>query len=483
MSREHPTLGHVDVMPPWLQPMKTWRHFYSPVEDWKALAGVDTQRLYDAARASGCPEWYGQGAYPRFPRGCVAKLREHHDAHYAPVYMRELFAPDTKHAQTTSDSKTKRWVSVSTNGVYVVCGDGPDAPVITAYRPHRPGLRVPPSLKHFHARALERWHKETGMPRSDLQDRLAQVVRDADDAWILAMAIAEARAAGGEALRPSLEQATQRFKACPQALREALRPEPEPLLGRLDDALQGEEPDVAGVLLELEESLALSELIDGEAAAQRLGEAAGRLLDWAPPEWSRLQRLAADRAARCAGAAQEMWEDLHAQVLAASLAEAKPLTAPRATLAAALVQQQREAEPVTSPALAPLLDAAWRLTQQRARRAQAGLDRLLAGLTLGQPSVVMNQRDSAPPWSIHAAAQRAEGARVFVVDADYPDGYEITEYLQGAEAEVWRLERPGQEAVVIALRGAPEGGALRELLQRAEAEGVEVALRRFTRPR
>ena len=95
--------------------------------------------------------------------------------------------------------------------------------------------------------------------------------------------------------------------------------------------------------------------------------------------------------------------------------------------------------------------------------------------------------DSLGVWELIAPAGRVqEHARMFVVDTDYPDGYEVTDaWLAQGACSLWRFERPGQEALVVVVAGGEEmqGETLDEVLDSAEKEGWVVGCRKLSRPR
>ena len=96
-------------------------------------------------------------------------------------------------------------------------------------------------------------------------------------------------------------------------------------------------------------------------------------------------------------------------------------------------------------------------------------------------------KSTTNPWSVVGnLAPGARRLRAFAVDAEYPDGYEVTNWTVKLGAALWQLERPGQDVVIVLVSadGALPDGPLSELLNDArDRDDVVVATRRFTRPR
>lgn len=479
MNRHHPDIGTVQAMPRHILQKKTWRHFYSPVEDWGALSGANVPALYNAARVRGCPKWKETHKYPPFPSTCADTMRAHHHDWYVHAYMRELVDPETRCGRSL---ETGRWVLCSDNGVYLVVIASEQPFVLTAYRPHYRGLRVPPSRGHYRTRAQRRWTKETGMQfRADLTEDLQRTPDSVEGVWLLALAISEAQAIGDAALESLLAAARQRLYAAPAALKSAAQPAQPPLLDALEAVVRGDEPDAAGVLLELEEALSVTEVLKGATAAESLLASLQPLVDWAPAEWSRMADLFAHRAAATSGGAHAFWNALDAAVISATLASAPAARPQASTLAARLVRQRAARQNAWLPERGRVL-----LGQIRGltRPTPAPIAALLKSFTSGATAPTMGSSESAPPWSIRSGnAPCPDGTRVFIVDAEYPGGYEVTAYLDGTAADLWNLETPGQQAVVVVVSGASTNGDLATLLARFDEAEMSVVFVEFSRPR
>ncbi|MCA9525343.1 MAG: hypothetical protein KC549_03470 [Myxococcales bacterium] len=110
------------------------------------------------------------------------------------------------------------------------------------------------------------------------------------------------------------------------------------------------------------------------------------------------------------------------------------------------------------------------------------LEALLDQVALKAPAKVMG--GPARPWALEASPSPMT-ARAFIVDADYPEGYEVTRQIsQGGD--IWELEHSGQEVCLVVvdsigpLVGARLAEVLAEVGQRSDAS---ISWRFFTRPK
>lgn len=462
MIWEHPTIGRFSSMPEGLQPGKVWRHLHSPNEHWFELVGADTDALRAAARAGGCPPWRGSGLYPEFSESCAVVLRDHHDRFWAEAYGRLLLDPSARYGRSKADN---RWLVLAPHGVYGVIAPGRPSWVLTIYRPHLRGLNVRLTEEHFAYEAAARWRKETEMPTSGSRSELARRVPDTAGLWRLAKVIGETESSAEPDLVAARRDAETWLRATPGAQLAAAVPDRAALLDDLEEALGDENADVVGALLGIEDAVVVTSVLAGNRARDELVSALGDLLDWAPPSWSRLAALPAMRRAAGAPSALSFWERAADAVEAAALQALPVVHRPVATLAAMLV--------------APPWWQRW------VRQLAAAGEGFVASLTPSQSGwavAVGRMSGDGGAWDVVPPGDLAAGDRVFVVDAEHPDGMDVTADLVAGQP-LWELERPGDEIRVIVVRGATTGTLAEALAAAASGAPVHLDVIELSRPR
>lgn len=465
MNWDHPSIGDVEPMPPWIQPTKTWRHLHSPSERWENLVGRELERLADSARRCGCPPRDASSPQTEFGKDCAGALRSQHDNYWRAAYGAELMATTTTCGRSVWD---QRWILASARGVYLVVAPKQPAVVITAYRPHPLGLNVLWSERDFVAATRHRFEKETGMRRDTLSSLRSEPADDAGSVWRLAVAIADARELEGDPeLRAALNPAEARLAALPVPLRSAALPDGGVVVDECEAAIREDDGDPTGALLGLADAVAATQILASEEAARGLVERLAVVLDWMPSAWAEYGTFAATVARTSAGAVREFWEAVGERAIAVRLQNLPSARPSQATLA----------DRLTEPAWwQPWIDGVASLGERVARAAA----------------------DTLPGWQL-ATAQLAGGdavwevvgprpatqdpVQVFVVDHEHADGAEVTQDFQRGQA-IWNLERPGQEARVLVFRGPGAAPTLREAFQAAERDRrIRVEVIDVTRPR
>jgi hypothetical protein len=440
MTWEHPKIGRLNPLPSKHQPLKVWKHLYAAVERWSELVEVDVSALEQTAREAGCPERPELGGMPAFPPRCQPLMQRHHDEVWAETYRAEIFS---ERALVARKSDRRQWAIATPRGVYAVVnegGRGAPSDMCTVYRPHDPGSSVPPDEGHFVRQARRKWEQETNMRSEVVNAWLREPSEDATGVWLLAHAIGMARAHGdAEALRRDAEG---RLAAVPPELRAQATPAADRLVDHLERALKEEDEDEAEeVLVDLANAVLVTSVLTDLATAEALVERLAALLDWSPFGWSALAATAEARQADAGGLLARWWGEVAERLTATVLAEAAPL--PRSTLAATLF-----------PAEMPSVFERLRRFLPEARAVGWFAGAAAMGAAAGE-------------WEVRPPARlRSErGVRVFVLDAasDVPD--EVTDLL-GAGGPIWSLEVPGEEVVVIVVRGGPTDPAavLRDVL-------------------
>lgn len=482
----HPELGEVAPIKRAHQPAKVWKHLYDPAERWSDLITADPARLHDEAVDAGCPPFRPSKRLPDF-HGRVRRLLErHHDEAYGPAYASELGHDETRWGPKLSDAT--RWVGRSPRCVIGIVAASPLVRVVTAYRPLPPLPGVGWSDEDFCRQADYVFEKETGLDPTSSQRLTDELRRVADvgaattgDGWWLALAVARGRAAAATdpSLRAQLERAEQTLSSARGALRlQLVRSMPlEGLVDRLADGLKQSEPeDVEQALSDVEDALLVLDVLGADDEVTTLLDHTTSLMHWAPPEFAALAAQAPHRhgALAAGSAAAALWDAVEEAVAGASLRETTPNHRPQARLVDELVPAPRLLERI----------AAW--AGARADAGRAWLDHQLDGLAVFEPVPVMGRGASTAPWFVQGEITVGSGSlRVFAVDEEYPEGYEVTDLATAPGAALWQLERRGQVVTFVVIRSDTpmSGSTLAELLTEAEGrDDVAIATRAISRP-
>lgn len=335
--------------------------------------------------------------------------------------------------------------------------------VFDAFRPHPPGKGVDWEEEDFAVEANRRFARNTG---ASMRDRIQQLQRQVSrpvDAWHLALAVGAVQAApqpeDGEALRDALA----RLRSLPERMRREALPAREDLLDALEGVLEegGDDVDEATeVVLAIEDALVATEVLLGEAEATELHEAVEGLAAWAPEAWLGLQRVVEVRERETVGAAQAWWRTVGEVLDALELGDVQPVHAPEAQLADAL----------TAP----------RWLERWMGRLSALGQGFAEPRTLGM-HVAVARLGAEADWEV-AASGLPPGVQIFIVDAEHPNGEDVTEDANDGGA-IWLLEEPGQEACVVRVEGIPPAADLASALEKASrTPGSRVQVSLVSRP-
>lgn len=488
MSWMHPVLGTILAISRRWQPEKVWKHLFNAEERWETLAPVDPRPLHEEAVAKGCPPFRPSKDHPPFDWQVRRVLQRHHDAAYEPAYGVELASPETLWGAKRSDPS--RWVARTPRAVVIFVTRVPDARVLTAYRPLPPLVNVGWGEEDFQIQADYVFEKETGMAPADstrlAQDlhRLAGSETNTPKAvWWLALSVgrARARAAQEPELVAPLRAAEEVLRDLPVVVREGVGKalQPDDLLDQLADGLKGEHmEDAEAALSDLEDTLLVLATLGLDVMASDLLAAASSLLAWTPSEFAALARQAEFRQAELGGEgpAAALWASVDESLLGAQVRSVTSAQRPASRLVDSLVPAPT------------LLDRVAGWGSQGAEAVRVWTSAQLARVDVRPPVPVMGQPARVDePWSVVGAVQAAAPwFRAFVVDAEYPEGHEVTSLVVEAGAALWLFEQPGQSAtlVIVSAPAPVPGEALSDLLDAAEVRSdVAVLSRGLTRPR
>lgn len=478
---KHPSLGLIYPIPPKLCPKKVWQHFYDPGEQWGRLSGVDVASLRGEAEAIvGAP----RARDCELPRLAGARLRRtrdllvgHHDGHYMPAYSSEMSSPETEWTPTMDSAH--RHKALTPRSVFIVVQlDRPRTWVVTAFRPHPPVQDVEWDEAELRRHGVWYFWKETGVNVEDIADAVAASLQRASrtpstvkDLWWLASAVGYGR------LLVHVPEVAAALAAAEAALAET----PSSLLGdlrraidwqtlaeRLADALQEARPeDLEAVVAEAEELLAVGAVVGAEQEAEAFCAEAEMLLPWLPAEWAHIADRARHRlraAAEQSNLVMRLWRAVEDASTAALAREMAPAVRPASLLVDALIPQ-----PVW---LATLLDQIAAIPFRATASVSAWVDRSFEGLALAPLAPTMGGAGFASEeWAVrgHPAAG-APHYRVFFVDEEHPDGWEVTEQFTEADGDLWRLATNEQALVVIVAGEQPLAGqGMAQVLNEASA--------------
>lgn len=456
-------IGPFDPIPSRLQPRKVWRHLHSPVEGWENLVGVALAALVTQARAAGCPPWVPGKYAPSLRAAGADVLRRQHDEVWADVYGPILAHPETRCGRSQADG---RWVLLAPDGVFGVVTSEAPARVWTVYRPHPLGLTVSPSEEDFRCFATERWLRETGMSTTTLRSELERREPDALGIWRLARAVGAAEGDADGGVAGARDAALAWLGGAAAEARASAIPDRVALLDAVEAVLADENADVSGVLLDLEDAVSVTRVLAGEIAKDDLVESIGALLDWCPPELSRMSGWIAERAAQGPIAARDLWARVGDAVVGAALKELPAVHRPATSLAAILT--------------APPWWERW--THELARTSQDVVRTLLAPQA-GWVVAAARLSSQGGAWDVVPPPALAKsGVRVFIVHADAPSGEDVTNDLAAGQP-LWELDQPGDEVRAIIVEGAAVR-SLAEAFTAAERDSaVRITVVEINRPR
>lgn len=490
----HPSLGPIELIPRKLCPKKVWQHFYDPGEHWERVCDVDVaamrleaEDVVGAARASARALPLLAGARWRRARDLLVA---HHNGTYGPAYSSEMSSPET--VWTSSMDATHRHQALTPRSVFIVVQlDRPRSWVVTAFRPHPPVQDVKWDEAELRRHGVWYFRKETGVNVDDLAPAVAENLQRVSrppsttkELWWLASAVGY-----GRLLRhvPEVHDALPAAEAALSGTSDSLLEELQrallwqPLVGRLADALK--EPrseDLEGVLADAEELLAVGAAVGAEPDAEAFCDEAEMLLPWLPAEWAHIADRARDRVRAVAAQPSlvvRLWNAVEDAATAALAREAAPAVRPASRLADDLIPQQ--------PRWFIWRDRIADLAERATAAATSWIDRSIEGLSMAPLSPTMGGSGIAnDEWAVRGRpASGAPHYRVFVVDEEYPDGWEVTEQFTETDGEIWRLEANEQALIVIIAGELPLVGlGMAQVLMEASTRDDVVARSRALQP-
>lgn len=498
MVWKHPVLGPIGPIPPEDCPKKVWKHLYDPAEHWERLCDADVPAMrLKAEELVGATREIAQ-ELPRLEGEQLRLVREllvaHHESTYGPTYSSEMSSPKT--IWTKSMDAGWRHYALTPRSIFIVIQLGrPQNWVVTAFRPHPPKQAVGWSEAKLRRHARWYFQKETDMNLNGLAAAVVENLRRIDERptttkalWWLASAVGYGRLLRHlPEVADALTPAEALLSGVPDSLLRALRQtfDWQSLTERLTGSLKEVRPEsLEGVLAEAEELLAAGAAIGAQSEAEAFCAEAEMLLPWLPAEWAHIAERARQRVHAMAAQPSfvlRLWSAVEDAATAALLREEAPAVRPAARLADQLLAQHAHeaAQPVKGMSL---LERTLKACQEVGSRLSAELTQWMEDLSVESPMPVLGDSDaSSEQYEIHGEApQGTTHYRAFVIDRDYPDGYEVTEFLREGGA-FWQMGANEQVWVVIFTGArALEGESLDVLLKSAALrEDVVACVREF----
>lgn len=400
-------------------------------------------------------------------------LCKHHDLAYAPAYLEDMVAPDTEWTPTM-DKRFRHHALTPRSIIIAVQLEEPTSFVVTAFRPHPPTRGVRWTEAEFRRQSTYYFQTMLRTEINDIASLAAQRLTQASahpptsvqDAWWLASAVGFARLLPEHSmLRGELSRASDLLATLDEPLRAQLGRALDwnRTLGRLADGLRDDRPEsLEYALANAEELLIVAAVIDERQAATEFLANALTLLPQLPADWNHLTKPAR---ARCSLLGGE--ESLPGRLWTAVVAAA------------------------TNPAPSLLHQWQRRVASLGANASTAIRDWIHEGLNTVSVVTVAPAMTAAPEhsagWQVRARpTEELDHFQAFIVDAEHPDGYEITDVFHATDGYLWQLERADETALIIlvAAESPWRHGALADVLAIAAGrDDMAVGYRRVSPPR
>ena len=498
MSDQTPRwLGSICPIPPERCPKKVWKHLYDHRERWDRLCDGDIAAMRAEAELIVKQARASTEELPHLPERQKTRVSElliaHHETVYAPTYMSELAEVET--VWTPNMNAEHRHFALTPRSIFVVVQLEQPVPwVVTAFRPHPAHSTLITDEQDLQQYGRDYFERRTLMSVEELASTTARHLARFTEPpqtmmalWSLAAAVGYGRLlqhmpAVQQVLQPAEDALGQTPPALVQALRQGFAW--DELLDQLSGALQETRPEeFEHVLTSAEELLLVAESVGDAQAAAAFADEAQCLVAWMPPEWSHLGDQARWRAqvfGASAAPAGLLWQTVEEASVEALMRDATPTIRPAARLVDALF-----GAPASQPVWKERLDGLVRSLGVSADNAIASLkgwlDDMIGEVSLAPLAPAMGSAESqAQEWVVRGrlVPDAPETFRAFIVDADSPEGYEVTEALTYAE-DLWSMASHERACLVIIAADAPlKGQSMAEVFEGASGiAGVAVRVR------
>ncbi len=471
----HPLPKQIELMPLKLRPSKVWKHFYDPHERWDRICATDIESMRREAEVIVGIAREEKRELPRLPdeqQWWLARdlLVEHHDRAYGPTYDSEMRSCETWWGR--SSSKKDRELALTPRSVFIVLenhvqNDRGRSRVVTAFRPHPQTQGVDWDEDEFRRHGEWYFKRERGVNTHGFATVVAENLRrvfkapsSIKELWWLASAVGYGRLLQHEPeVKDVLLVAESALSGTPNSLLEELRGVLgwQLVLGRLAEALKEvRSEDLDGVLADAEELLMVGAVISAESDADTFCAEAEMLLPWMPVEWAHVAELASHHLSTFtmwSSPVVRLWSAVEDAATAAVIREQEPAFRPASVLVDKLIPQQSRCSILSTK----FVDFAG---PANVAAISNWIGKSIEGLFVAPLVPTMGGGDITDyEWILRGCpAPNAPHYRVFVVDKDYPDGYEVTEQFTEADGDLWRLESEEKVFVVMIAGERPLGG-------------------------
>lgn len=438
---------------------KVWKHLYNEHEAWERICPnfnegmrIETEQTLGVVRA----------VMDRLPNGwerARGLLTKHNLSAYMPTYLEQLFDSETRWG--TSDRDASKVNVLTSSGIFIVLDCAKSRhDVITAFRPTPPLKEVVPPERVIHKWANEYFNRNIPMNAQQIvdecRDRLARVGQpptDVSDLFLLVSSIGYGRLLRNHSsVAAVLEAPETTFQATETSLREELieKIDWEGVIEGLSTAIEEANlEDFEWFLSQAEEMLAVAEVLHINAAAENFCEEVERILAWIPAEWSNV----GVRAEIFLGVMyskstffERMLLDLVASIDRARASDLDPVELPAASIVEEVLRNLElkstgegalgKPQPIHSDRSVSLT-AGLRLKFSQffndildSLKFETPIPQMGADLaTQGVCKVEFSLSVSSPPVGFVA----------FVVDEEYPEGYDVSDALTHGDGKFWEL--------------------------------------------
>ncbi|QED29960.1 hypothetical protein FRD01_22525 [Microvenator marinus] len=467
---------------------KVWKHFYDPQERWDVLCELDIDAArHDAERVSG-QKWMVVRELPTLYGVILTNTSElldrHHEEGYRPAYTNALLNSGSHWARQV-DGKP---ICLSPDFVFLLVGKdtkgrNPDADcVLTAYRPTpKDCLKFDESRRRKHANRY--FGKKSKGHRMNFRETILHDLKTetpistAADVWLLAYAIGYGEALlPDESLTRALLEARERLETIPQALRAQVV---ESLVwdGRKQaviKAIEDEDPnDLNEALDHVEDLLAVARALDLREQVDHFVEELDPVLAWISAEMfpalipfvdANLERYVENVPLG------RLWRNLQGHAWRSILQTTAPVDASAEAFMASMFSEPwyiRLANQIRARAT----DVAKTVLSELEKTVKS------ASFLPLQPKLGVSTKFAIKMRQWH---DQSHHARLFVVDAGYPEGYEVTDdWLNGPT--IWEYESDLDLVLLVGTSPIPGEKLVDCLSYASQREDIWVQYRHMSR--
>ena len=448
---------------------KLWKHFYDPAERWEQVCDVDIQMLLQELQAR-TGTIRDSRTLPFFSKKktAFALFDRHHDEFYKPTYLKSSKATNLKSTKRNS----RKWIILDEENaicLFVTQESGFSFTIRTAFRPQLNGTGVNYSKSNFRRYAAIYFssnimYNTSSYWKSYLEDCTPPQNPNELSFLIIALGYAQIHNVDKTLCNQAKEWIDN--STYTQTLWESL--DWDRAFDTIIDAIQEDDMDATTQALQTFEHLVViaDVLKKTEHAISYCSELKSVFL-WAPESWTELS-IHAEKVAELYGLESPMYHvwgsvyNAHLQLMMQDL--------DHSTL-----------EAQASSSLKPL--SLWQRVMQSVQNI-ADIYEQLSHTQLLPISPQMDSTTEDPTVEIHIPSLNIPTThwKMFVLDAEYPEGDDVSEYICPTEplSHIWDSKK-GETVLVVLVLSDDElpNASLEDILKK---EGIELVARSFTPP-